>query len=98
MQFLPTFAHFSELRLTEAEGARMLFGLTLCIAIGRLVGIFIVLKVKPHFILLGNFVLLLTANLVLLLIAQTSVPMLWVGSCLIGLGLSTVYPGKSSSF
>lgn len=91
-QFLPTFTHFSELKLTPPEGARVLFGLQLGFSIGRLVGILLVLKIPPHFIFAGNFIILTISNTILFMWGGSSLTWLWVGSIMIGVGMSTVYP------
>ncbi|CAG7786662.1 unnamed protein product [Allacma fusca] len=91
-QFLPTFSHFSPVALTEAEGARVLFGLQVGFSVGRLLGIGLVLKVPPSFLLTGNLALLFIANMILMNFAGTSIAWLWAGSILFGLGMSTVYP------
>ncbi|CAG7833435.1 unnamed protein product [Allacma fusca] len=91
-QFMPTFSHFSEVKLSETDGARVLFGLQLGYAIGRFAGIILVLKIAPHFIFAGNLVILLVSNTILLVLGGSSVEWLWVGSVTIGVGMSTVYP------
>ncbi|CAG7822422.1 unnamed protein product [Allacma fusca] len=91
-QFIPTFSHFSDVCLSEKEGAQIAFGLQMGFASGRLCGILLVLKVAPHFILAGNFLLLLVCNIILLVWAGSNVTWLWIGSVGIGLGMSTVYP------
>lgn len=91
-QFLPTYAHFSPMKLSPTEGARVLFGLQLGFTIGRLVGIFLVQKVPPHFIFAGNLVLISISNTILYFWGGTSMTLLWVGSVMIGVGASTVYP------
>ncbi|CAG7787015.1 unnamed protein product [Allacma fusca] len=91
-QFIPTFAHFSKVCLSEKESARIGFGLQMGFASGRLCGIFLVLKIAPHFILVGNFLLLLISNIILLVWAGSNVTWLWVGSVGFGLGMSTVFP------
>ncbi|CAG7786312.1 unnamed protein product [Allacma fusca] len=90
-QFIPTFAHFSKVCLSEKESARIAFGLQMGFASGRLGGIFLVLKIAPHFILAGNFLLLLISNIILLVWGGSNVTWLWIGSVVIGLGMSTVY-------
>lgn len=91
-QFLPTYAHFSPMQLSPTEGAKVLFGLQLGFTIGRLVGIFLVLKIQPHFIFAGNLIVLTIANTILFIWGGTSMSLLWVGSIMIGVGMSTVYP------
>lgn len=91
-QFLPTYAHFSQMKLSPTEGARVLFGLQLGFTIGRLVGIFLVQKIRPHFIFAGNLVILTISNTILLFWGESSMTLLWVGSIMIGVGMSTVYP------
>ncbi len=91
-QFLPTFAHFSPMKVPPTEGAKVLFGLQLGFTIGRFVGIFLVLKIRSHFIFAGNLVLLSISNTILFIWGGTSMTWLWVGSIMIGVGMSTVYP------
>ncbi|CAG7652348.1 unnamed protein product [Allacma fusca] len=91
-QFIPTFSHFSEVGLSEKQSARIALGLQLGFALGRLLGIFLVLKIAPHFLFAGNFLLLLASNIILLICGGSSVEWLWVGSIAIGLGMSTVLP------
>ncbi|KAJ6643567.1 Sodium-dependent glucose transporter 1 [Pseudolycoriella hygida] len=91
-QFLPTYAHFSPMKLSPTEGARVLFGLQLGFTIGRFVGIFLVQKISPHFIFTGNLILLTISNTILFVWGGHSITLLWVGSIMIGVGMSTVYP------
>ena len=92
MSFLPTFAHFSEVRLSETESATVLLWLTIGYTIGRGLGIVAILKVAPQYILCVNFVLILAGNTILVTVGGSSEPWLWVGSILLGLGFSTTYP------
>lgn len=91
-QFLPTYAHFSPMKLSPTEGARVLFGLQLGFTIGRLVGIFLVRKIRPHFLFAGNLILLTISNTILFVWGGSSIKLLWLGSIMIGVGMSTVYP------
>lgn len=91
-QFLPTYAHFSSVKLSPTEASRVLFGLQLGFTIGRCIGIYLVLKIRPHILLIGNLVLLTISNTILLLWGGSSMTSLWIGSIMIGVGMSTVYP------
>ncbi|KAG4071203.1 hypothetical protein HA402_001193 [Bradysia odoriphaga] len=91
-QFLPTYTHFSPMKLSPTEAAKVLFGLQLGFTIGRLVGIFLILKIQPHFIFAANLILLAISNTILYIWGGSSMTMLWVGSVMIGVGMSTVYP------
>lgn len=91
-QFLPTYTHFSPMKLSPTEAANVLFGLQLGFTIGRLVGILLILKIQPHFIFAGNLILLSISNTILYIWGGSSMTMLWIGSVMIGVGMSTVYP------
>lgn len=91
-QFLPTYTHFSPMKLSPTDAANVLFGLQLGFTIGRLVGILLILKIEPHYIIAGNFVLLSISNTILYIWGGSSMTMLWIGSSMIGVGMSTVYP------
>lgn len=91
-QFLPTYTHFSPMKLSPTDGARVLFGLQLGFTISRFVGIILVQRVRPHFIFVGNLILLTISNTILFIWGGSSMTMLWVGSVMIGVGMSTVYP------
>ena len=89
LQFASVFAQSSPIQLTEREGSRVLSAMTFGFAIGRGVGIFLVLKIQPHLILIGNLVLLLLGNTLLFTLGGTSVEWMWAGAICLGLGLST---------
>ncbi|OXA61457.1 Sodium-dependent glucose transporter 1 [Folsomia candida] len=92
IQFIPTFMHFIPLKLAPSDGARILTGLTAAFMIGRGLGVFLVLRIRPEFIIVGNFVVILTGNVVLNVIGGTSYEMLWGGAVLLGVGFSVVFP------
>jgi len=91
-QFLPTFTHFIDLKLSQQDGALVLSGLAAAFTVGRAIGIFIVLKIRPEILLLGNILLVITGNTLLLFFANSSLPILWGGAILLGIGFSTVFP------
>lgn len=91
-QFLPTYAHFLPLKLSSTEGAEILFGFQIGFNIGRLVGIFLVLKIRTHFIFVGNLIVLSMANTILFIWGGDSMALFWIGCVMMGLGMSTVYP------
>ncbi|CAG7822421.1 unnamed protein product [Allacma fusca] len=91
-QFIPTFARFSEVCLSEKKAAQIALMLQLGFSGGRLIGIILVLKIAPHFLLAGNFILIVAANTILLVLGGSNVTWLWVGSIAMGAGMSTVFP------
>ena len=92
-QFLPAYTHFSNYKFSQAAGARVLSAFYVAYTLGRLVGIVAILKVPPKLILVLNILIIAAAN-VLLLISSSSgaAESVWIGSVLLGLGLSTNVP------
>lgn len=87
-KFFPKFVQNSELRLPEKTAAYVFSGMTTAFAVGRGVGIFVVLKVPPRLVLWADIGVLLIANVLLVGWAHSSLPVLWAASILLGLGLS----------
>ncbi|OXA61462.1 Sodium-dependent glucose transporter 1 [Folsomia candida] len=92
VQFLPTFTHFIPLKLAPSDGAKILTGLSAAFMSGRAVGIFLVLKIRPEIIIVGNFVVILVGNIALHFVGGTSLEILWSGAVLLGVGFSAVFP------
>ena len=92
MQYLSSFAQYSPVGLSEKEGAQILSGLNVGFAVCRGIGIFVVLKVAPQYILAGNMFLMFIGNSILFSIGGSSVTWLWAGSMCLGIGFSTTYP------
>lgn len=92
MQFLPIFGQYSDLKMTESNSAYVLTGLTGMLAIGRLIGIMIITKVRPELIIIVNFFFIVAGNLILLTWANSSLIMFWIGSIVLGAGYSTMFP------
>ncbi|XP_037047458.1 sodium-dependent glucose transporter 1-like isoform X1 [Bradysia coprophila] len=92
MQFLPIFGQYSDLKLSESDAAHVLSGLMAMFATGRLVGIIIIFKVRPEFIVVVNLILIAAGNTILSVWASDSVSMFWIGSMILGAGFSTMFP------
>ncbi|XP_037049764.1 sodium-dependent glucose transporter 1-like [Bradysia coprophila] len=92
MQFLPIFGQHSDLKLSESAAAHVLSGLMITYASGRLLGIFIILKVRPDLIIVANVILIATGNTILLIWASGSLIMFWIGSLILGAGFANMYP------
>lgn len=92
IQFLPIFGRYSDLKMTEAASAYVLTAFAGLFAIGRLVGIIIIFKVRPELIILVNFLFSISGNVILLMWANDNVTMFWIGSVLLGTGYSTTFP------
>ena len=92
MQYLSSFAQYSPVGLSEKEGAQVLSGLNLGFAVIRGIGIFVVLKIAPQYILAANVFLIFLGNTILFTVGGSSVSWLWAGSICLGVGFSTTYP------
>ncbi|KAJ6650145.1 Sodium-dependent glucose transporter 1 [Pseudolycoriella hygida] len=92
MQFLPIFGQYSSLKLPESVSSYVLTLLTGMFAVGRLIGILIISKVRSEVILVANFILVLTGNFILLHWANNNLLMFWIGSAILGAGYSTIFP------
>ncbi len=95
-QFIPTFGQYSSLKLSESDSAFVLTGVTGAFAVGRFLGIFIILKVHPVLMLSFNIALVLLGNCFLYFFANDSITWIWLACCTIGLGFSTVYASFSA--
>ncbi|XP_037036783.1 sodium-dependent glucose transporter 1-like [Bradysia coprophila] len=93
MQFLPTFGQYSDLKMTESASSYVLTGLIGMSCIGRLIGAIIIIKVRPELIIFINFIFVITGNSILLIWANDNLPMFWLGSMILGMGFSTIFPG-----
>ena len=92
-QFLPAYTHYSNYKLSQADGARVLSALNVAFTLGRLVGIVAILRVGPKLILVLNILIVAMANLLLLSSSGSgAVESVWVGSILLGIGFSTTVP------
>ncbi|KAG4078653.1 hypothetical protein HA402_015243 [Bradysia odoriphaga] len=91
--FIPIFGQYSNLKMTESASAYVLTSLTATFAIGRGIGIILILKVLPEFILFANLALVLIGNVILLVWASDNQTMFWIGCIIMGTGYSTMYPG-----
>ena len=60
--------------------------------IGRGIGIFLAIKVEPKYFLYCDLLLISIANAILYFYANTSETMLIIGTVILGLGFSTVFP------
>lgn len=94
LQFIPTLAQYgTSSKMSGAEAAGLLTGLSGAFASGRAVGILITLKVSPQVMLIGNALLVICGNVILLLWAYLglSTTYLWAACIILGLGFSTMY-------
>ncbi|XP_037027603.1 uncharacterized protein LOC119068214 [Bradysia coprophila] len=92
LQFVPIFGQYSDLHMTESASAYVLSALTGMFAVGRIIGLVLILKMRPELILCINFALVVIANLMLLIWANDNLTMFWIGCILLGAGYSTMYP------
>ena len=89
--FLPTFAT-KTLGISDQDGTIVLLWFNIGSAVGRAVGIVVVLKILPQYIMAVNFTLVLIGITVLLTLGSWSLTWMWVGNICLGLGFSTLYP------
>ena len=87
--YLPTYVHYA-FGFTEAAAAKLFGVFQLSFTLARLAGIFIIMKVSPKFILIVN--LSLVAGASLSLIFTTTTTSAYIGSALLGIGFSTIFP------
>ncbi|XP_037036786.1 sodium-dependent glucose transporter 1-like isoform X3 [Bradysia coprophila] len=92
MQFLPIFGQYSDLKMTESASSYVLTGLNGMFAFGRLIGTIVIFKVRPELIIALNIILVIMGNVILLIWANDSLTMFWLGSMILGLGFSTMFP------
>ena len=93
LQFLPAYTHFSDYKFSQAAGARVLSAFCAAYTFGRLLGIVAILKVAPKLILVLNIIIVAAANILLLISSSSgTAESVWIGSVLLGLGLSTNIP------
>lgn len=91
LQFLPTFVVNTELDISPSTAAMMSSAAALSFTVGRGVSIPLAIKLRPQTILYTNHVLMLLGTIILVLYSNSSVTMLWVGNCILGVGFSSVY-------
>lgn len=92
MQFIPIFGQYSNLKMTESASTYILTALTGMFAIGRVIGIIIIFKVRPELIICINFIFIIIANFILLMWATGNSTMFWIACTLLGIGQSTTFP------
>lgn len=82
--FLPTFASKLNLRLSKSEASMLTTAFSLCNVIGKAVGVLLALKISYMLILYLNLFIMIGSLVVIILFANTSVTVLWIGVCLHG--------------
>ncbi|CAL8125716.1 unnamed protein product [Orchesella dallaii] len=95
-QFFPKFGQNSDLHLSESASTYVLTGMTASFAIGRAISIIAIFKISGQYMLCGNLVLMVIANILLLGWARNSISMLWASGIIFGMGFSSVYASFTS--
>ena len=90
--FIPEFVHVIALRLSKARAAFLSSVMMAAFAVSRLVSIVIAAKLRHKTMLYGSYALLVLGNLILLLTANSSQTGVWIGVMILGAGHSCVYP------
>lgn len=91
LQFLPTFAVSSDLKLSASQSALVSSAAAAAFTVGRGLSVPLAIKLPPQKILYSNHVLMFTGSLILLLYSNTSEVMMWLGNIILGAGFSSVY-------
>ena len=90
LQYAATFCVQLNLGLTKHFGSMVVTGIAFSFAFGRFCGIFCAMKFKPIYILYGDWAIILFGNCILLL-SNSGVQFLWLGSILIGFGYASFF-------
>ncbi|OXA60711.1 Sodium-dependent glucose transporter 1 [Folsomia candida] len=96
LQFIPTFGQYSPINLSESTSAYVLTGSTGLFAIGRFLGIFIIMKVHPVVMLITSLAIVTTGNVILFFWAGENLNLFWLACCILGAGFSTMYASWSA--
>ncbi|RWS12423.1 sodium-dependent glucose transporter 1-like protein [Dinothrombium tinctorium] len=94
-QYLPTFVVHLPLGLTKFNGSFILSALAGSFTVGRFSGILLAVVLKPEYILLLDWLIMLAGNL-LLMLAVNSELLLWIGSMVLGFGFAAFFPAVFS--
>jgi len=89
-QYIATFCVKLKLGLSKSAASMVMTGVATSFAAGRFFGIFCAIKFKPLYILLADWAIILIGNLILLL-SNSGVYYLWIGSILIGFGYASFF-------
>ena len=65
-------------------------------AFGGGLSIYLSTRLKPTQMLYFNFIIILMGSVLLILFFKTSLPMLWIGNIIVGLGFSSTYASAVS--
>lgn len=91
LQFLPTFAVNSDLKISQSQSALISSAAALAFTVGRGLSIPLAIKLKPQTILYGNHFLMFLGSIILLLYSNSSEPLMWIGNIVLGAGFSSIY-------
>lgn len=90
--FMPEFAVVMALKLTKSKAAFLTSVSSGAFAANRFASIFVASKIRVKTMLYASFLVVVTGNVILLTLANTSETMLWIAVVLIGAGHSSIYP------
>lgn len=98
VSYLRSFLREGGLNLKTGVGADMFLANGIAFVIGRAIGVLMTFYVKPVTVIIGNLFILAFSNAILYFFSNTPSGWgLWIGSGLLGIGLSTLY-GNLFSF
>ena len=89
--YVPAFAVKSNLSLTKTVGSQISATFWAGFASMRFISIFLAIVLKPMYIMLGNFLFLFIAAILLTVGGDQSVTMLWIGTGLFGAGQGSMF-------
>lgn len=90
--FFPKFLVSTKLKISKSQAAIMSSVLAGAYALARGLSIFLATTLKPKAMIYGPLVVISIGNLLLLFFANSSQPVLWVATVLLGVGHSCVIP------
>ena len=89
---MPTYLQKSELQLDKATAAYCQGILSAAVTVGRILNIFLTIKISSQTMLFINYFLMILGNCILITIGTYSLQAVYVGCFLLGYGFSNTYP------
>ena len=90
--FISTYLQKSKLKLDKATAAYCQGSLSTAITVGRVLNIFLTIKLSTKTMLFINYFFMILGNCILMTIGTYSLNGVYVGCCLLGYGISNTYP------
>ncbi|XP_054166697.1 sodium-dependent glucose transporter 1-like [Oppia nitens] len=91
-QFSASFATQTDLHISKTTAAFMASALAMSFTITRALSILIAIKISPQYMIYIDSLVIFTAQIVILVYANTNENYLWFGNILMGAGFASVFP------